>query len=691
MNLIHRIYHFLGSIYFAVILIATVAFFVIMGTFIESYTESHRFASVLTYGNPIFKLLLFCFFINILFSALRRWPFKWHHAPFLITHLGLLMILTGCLIKTTWGTQGTMLLIEGSGSHEIFLPDTHVVKIEKKDPQLPFRVISGIYDPQKGRSPFAELDIQVVSFTPNATEKLETWIKGDQLYLSGLPQGWTASQQQTHDIEESAKTEYLKDLIVNLKDTKSGKRIYHGGFMNDFALDFNSENPSFKIGNAFIEVPLNGPEALINKNTKPHAVGKPSVTVDLVQKPKLLFLKDDAGGIHLFAFGPNGEIQRSLFKNDALQSMIVYDRGFGGYAVQEKITLLKSRENLEHAGHQLIEDELSRAIENNVKLSPPLEILYNACAIAKSNFSETCREFLVNWDNAGSWLYPENAPTFAAEEHIDIPTTLMKGCQWANFLFDDNDPIKSLSLRGCPLPDTENPLTTLTQQLFSAGDLLPNSSESNIRKARLLSALFRAYEVHLNDIRPNLPNEQEVAMIEAPITLLHEEIPPLNKMENNLPRVILKLTLGDTTQYLSLVYNRFESGIKVPAFDGEYLLKFQPKTETIPYHLRLRNARQINYANSSQPFSFEGDLVITDREMGNSIEKTISMNHVHETWEGYRFYLSNISPANETAVKRVQLAVNHDPAKYFLTYPGGLIVTLGSILLFSRRRKKTLD
>lgn len=688
MNILKKIYHFLGSIYFAVTLIGTVAFFVIVGTFIESYTESHRYAASLTYGSPLFKVLLWCFFINILFSSLRRWPFKWSHGPFLITHLGLLMILSGCLIKSYWGTQGTMLLVEGSGSHEIFLPDTYVVKIEKKDPKNAFGLISGIFDIADGRSPFPELEIQIADYSPNASEKLETWIKGDQLFLSGLPQGWTASHELTNDIVEVAKSEYLKDLVINFKDTRSDKTVYQGPINHDMRLDFNPESPKLVVEQAFVEVPLNGSEALLNKNTKYPMVGKSSITVDLQQKPKLLFLQNSLGEIHLYVFGPHGDIRRSVFSNEALQSLIVYDRGFGGYAVQEQITSHKSRAELENETHKLVKDELQHALDAGAKLSPPLEILYEACRKSGSDFSETCMQFLVNWENAGSWLYPENGPVFGAEDHIEIPSSLAVSCEWSNFLFDDANPIKNLELKNCPIPDADKPLTKLTQQLFAAADILPKGKDGNARLARLLSAIFRAYEIHLSDIRPVLPNEKEVSMIEAPITLRQEDIPAVKKIEDNLPKITLKMKKGEKGELVTLVYNRFESGVKVPAFDGDYVLRFQPKSESIPYRLRLRNARQINYANSSQPFSYESDLVITNRHSQDSVEKTISMNRVHETWEGYRFYLSNISPATETAVKRVQLAVNHDPAKYYLTYPGGCVVTLGSTLLFWRRKRK---
>ena len=99
-----KLYHFLGSLYFALFLILVTALFVMAGTFFEAVTQSHRFAASWTYESSFFYLLLWGFFINILISALRRWPFKLSHIPFLITHLGLLMILAGVMVKNVCTT-----------------------------------------------------------------------------------------------------------------------------------------------------------------------------------------------------------------------------------------------------------------------------------------------------------------------------------------------------------------------------------------------------------------------------------------------------------------------------------------------------------------------------------------------------------------------------------------------------------
>ena len=58
------------------------------------------------------------------------------------------------------------------------------------------------------------------------------------------------------------------------------------------------------------------------------------------------------------------------------------------------------------------------------------------------------------------------------------------------------------------------------------------------------------------------------------------------------------------------------------------------------------------------------------------------MNHVYETDDGYRFYLAGIGKVDSYGVRSVQLVVNRDPAKMFLTYPGALLVAMGILFLF---------
>ncbi len=132
MHPLKDLFRFLGSLPVALCLIGIAALLVLIGTFIESHTQSHLLAARYTYAHPLFYLLLGGFFINILFSALFRWPFQKKHLPFLMTHLGLLMILAGTMIKNRFGLQGQRWIGEGGSEQEVLIPHTHALYLEKK-------------------------------------------------------------------------------------------------------------------------------------------------------------------------------------------------------------------------------------------------------------------------------------------------------------------------------------------------------------------------------------------------------------------------------------------------------------------------------------------------------------------------------------------------------------------------------
>lgn len=408
---------------------------------------------------------------------------------------------------------------------------------------------------------------------------------------------------------------------------------------------------------------------------------------------------------------------------------------------------------------------------------------------------------------------PEIDKVFALLDWSAVPAKDKQACQLISMLFSELEPqlqnglnlIELLNKRKWPLveslnmlknpgqpEDTGDLLMALTQQIYSAvkqldtdDNLIPFKDDAQIN-ARLISAYFRIFSIHLSSIIPtieekemqqhlrvyhasrifaqkvneslapldnwdlrqqtalirSLPNnsvtlgqiedaykamlkqigqkeeqghipQENLAMayslfvplsgirelpisnlekslnaepvcFESPVTSRKIGMPSQKKLEDNLPKATLALNEDGKTEYIPLTYDPFGAGLRWPAFEGKYLLRFQPKFQTIPYRVRLREARQINYANSSQPYSFESDLIISDTSNPELLpeEKTISMNNVHESWDGYRFYLASIDPAFPGAVKKVQIVVNHDPAKYILTYPGAIILSLGIILLF---------
>ena len=745
MKYLGSIYHFLGSIYLAIGLIATAAALTIAGTLIESKTDSHQYAAQFTYKSPWFALLLWGFFINILFSATRRWPFKKKHVPFLMTHAGLLMILGGVLIKNYFGLQGSMGLIEGSASDEIFEAGTYVVQLEKRGEQafpLRYELLQNSWGHRFFSHHQDDLHLEVVDYFPHSSERLQTWIKQNQGHITGLRpfpvhewngqtledlpvsaqfESWNIYAFRTSQLAELVKAAYLQGMHMRLVNRHTEEVVYEGslsqalkqpvgeakvalsleiapkqGFLNpELTLDIDSNQ---------VVIPLAGPHSLIHNSPSKTYLGHAPLAIDLERPPALLFIEDDC--VYLFAFDAHGRVHSQIFQHNALNPIVTYDKGFGGYSVQAEIPFGKSltRQDIENIQKTQLIDQLKKERPNHSHLAPPLVCFKNACLETQQEFEDSCVAFLAWWNHNPQWLYPAQTalpkPLNAVFAALTFSPQEQKACQWISRVFQEIDPqlaagkdipliLQQIRWPIEPPTDLDAPslLTLLTQQISAVGDLLPpldQTSEalSPEEKAHLFSAYLRLFGIHWSTIAAEPSINVESFVLESPITSLKTPLPPTKKIEDNLPLISLKISKGNAVQWLALTYDPHASNFRWPIFNGEYLIRFQPKFQKIPYKLRLRQARQINYANSLQPYSYESDLLITNKKTKSSLDKTISMNHVHETWDGFRFYLANIFPATEVAVKHVQIVVNHDPAKYILTYPGAFLLSLGILLLF---------
>lgn len=104
---------FLSSVQVALPMILILAALLATGTILESlYTAS--IAKRFVYGTWWFDAFLLLLGINVLGSALSRYPWKKHQTGFVITHLGILCVLAGSYITQQWGTDGQIALAEGS-------------------------------------------------------------------------------------------------------------------------------------------------------------------------------------------------------------------------------------------------------------------------------------------------------------------------------------------------------------------------------------------------------------------------------------------------------------------------------------------------------------------------------------------------------------------------------------------------
>ncbi len=108
---IQRCARTLGSLQMAVILLILFALVVLLGTFMESW-YSTKIAQVLVYKSWWFVLLLGLLAVNIFFAAAKKWPWKKHQTGFIITHIGLLILLSGGVLNALGGVDAQAQLID---------------------------------------------------------------------------------------------------------------------------------------------------------------------------------------------------------------------------------------------------------------------------------------------------------------------------------------------------------------------------------------------------------------------------------------------------------------------------------------------------------------------------------------------------------------------------------------------------
>ncbi len=102
----------LGSVYFAVFLIAALAAILISSTFLESKYGT-PFAQKFFYQADWFDIILSLIWINMFLAVVKRFPLKKYHTGFVVTHIGILLLLIGALLSRMIGMNGQMVLREG--------------------------------------------------------------------------------------------------------------------------------------------------------------------------------------------------------------------------------------------------------------------------------------------------------------------------------------------------------------------------------------------------------------------------------------------------------------------------------------------------------------------------------------------------------------------------------------------------
>jgi len=128
------VFRFLASLRLAVILLSVLIVMSIVGTLAESKFDADT-ARTWIYEAPWFHLWLLFLGANLTCSALMRWPWKKYHTGFLLTHLGIIIVMIGAVAGQIWGIEGTMTLFKDSPPDNQLVLQTRQITIRDPDAQ----------------------------------------------------------------------------------------------------------------------------------------------------------------------------------------------------------------------------------------------------------------------------------------------------------------------------------------------------------------------------------------------------------------------------------------------------------------------------------------------------------------------------------------------------------------------------
>ena len=138
-----RLFLFFASLKLAVIIIVALIALSTWGTVVESNYDA-RTAQEVVFHSPLMSFVLFFLVINLLFSMMKKFPWQKKHLPFLLAHIGILIVILGSYVTQKWGIDGSMAFIIGQKRNFMSTTETFIHIYLAKNDQifLPHRILS---------------------------------------------------------------------------------------------------------------------------------------------------------------------------------------------------------------------------------------------------------------------------------------------------------------------------------------------------------------------------------------------------------------------------------------------------------------------------------------------------------------------------------------------------------------------
>ncbi len=197
-NPLKSIYRFFCSVRLAVVLLLVIIGASAVGTVYESSFDA-KVARAYVYNAWWFNAWLGLLCLNLTCSAFSRWPWQRRHVPFLLTHLGIIVIVAGAYIGRTWGIEGTMTLFKGRPPNNMLVIDEKVLHLQQDGaPSLAWPVeIIGRQPTRKAPWKLGKTvdgyDLELVEYAPLLSAGLEP-----KPVDASVPQAFPAAKVKLH-------------------------------------------------------------------------------------------------------------------------------------------------------------------------------------------------------------------------------------------------------------------------------------------------------------------------------------------------------------------------------------------------------------------------------------------------------------------------------------------------------------
>ena len=178
-----KTFEFLCSLELAVALILVMAVALAAGTIYESRYNA-AIASQMVYRSWWMQLILWFFILNLAAVAFSRLPWRRSHVGFLITHLGIIVLLVGSWVTQRSGLDGILALAPGESGKQVRLDENMLYVFRAVEGKTYELVVNEAlrFDlrkplPKPVAFPFAieggaQRELRVVNFYPEATREV---------------------------------------------------------------------------------------------------------------------------------------------------------------------------------------------------------------------------------------------------------------------------------------------------------------------------------------------------------------------------------------------------------------------------------------------------------------------------------------------------------------------------------------